>query len=138
MSCHLVSIKKIERCPVVALADTELIFDQGILLKGYNDFEKVDIIGLASVEVTDKVENKQRVYTTKLVFKTSSALEQDTDKYCYRLTSVYGTQFLLGTKERPYTLYNSVEIRPDSPTDKTGCTCTVTYTNQFSFLSILD
>lgn len=138
MSCHLVSIKKVERCPATALANTEQIFNLGILLKGYNDFEKIDIIGLASVEITDKVEDKQRVYTTKLLFKTASSPDMDEDKFCYRLTTVAGSQFLLGTKDRPYTLFSSVELLPDSPTDKTGCTCTVTYTNLFSHLSIID
>lgn len=138
MSCHLVSIKKVERCPITALADTERIFNRGLWLKGYSNFEKMDIIGLASVEISDKIEAKQRIYTTKLLFKTTSSPDMNLDKFCYRLTSVSGAQFILGTKERPYTLCNCVELLPDSPTDKAGCTCTVTYTNLFSLLSILD
>lgn len=138
MSNHLVSIKMVEQCPASFMQSTVRIFNQGIFLKTNTRFEKVDIIGLASVEVTDKIENKQRLYTTKLVFKTLHDPDFHKEQSCYRLTSVTGKQYILGTKERPYTLFNSVGVIPNSPEDKTGCTCTVTYTNLFSLLSVLD
>lgn len=138
MSCCLVSIKMIELCSASSMQGTEQIFNRSIYLKGSVRFEKVEIIGLASVEVTDKIENKQRVYTTKLVFKTRHDQGFHKERSCYRLTSVTGKQYILGTKERPYPLFNSTDIIPNSPEDKTGCTCTVTYTNLFSLLSVLD
>lgn len=138
MGCQLMNIKKVERCPASAMLNAEEVFDRCIFLKECDSFEQVPIIGMASVEITDKLENKQRMFTTKLVFKTADSPGFEKDMYCYRLTSVSGKSFMLGTKSRPYSLFNSSEVIPGAPSDKAGCTCTVTYINLFSLLTILD
>lgn len=137
MNCNLLHIKTIEKCPVSEIESSIQVLDDAIFLKESSGFEKLDIIGLASVEVTDKVDNKQKVFNSKLVFKTGLRPELDSGHFCYRLTSVSGQQYLLGTKERPYTVFTATESYPGAPADKSGCTCTVTYTNLFALLKVL-
>lgn len=138
MRCNLLHIKTVEKCLVSDMETSIPVFNNGIFLKESSNFEKLDIIGLASVEVTDKMDNKQKVRTTKLVFKTALRPELDNDHYCYRLTSVSGQKFILGTKERPFAIFSVTENYPGAEADKAGCTCTVTYTNIFSLLTVLD
>lgn len=138
MRCNLLHIKTVEKCLVSAMETSMQVFNNGIFLKESSGFEKLDIIGLASVEVTDKMDNNQKLFTTKLIFKTALRPELDLDRFCYRLTSVSGQEYILGTKERPYTVFTSTENYPGSTSDKAGCTCTVTYTNLFPLLTVLD
>lgn len=130
-------IKKVERCPASQMAMTEQIQDIGIRLNGCSGFENLCIIGLASVDIATKVENKQRIFTAKLEFKTIDDPGNDRDKYCYLLTDVTGRRFLIGTGERPYPMLSTSELAPNTPAGKSGCTCTVTYTNLFGPLSVL-
>lgn len=138
MRCNLLHIKTVEKCLVSEMETSVQVSHNEIFLKGISKFEKLDIIGLASVEVNDKTDNNQKIFTTKLVFKTILRPELDQDRFCYRLTSVSGQKFILGTKERPFAVFTSTENYPGSETDKAGCTCTITYTNIFSLLRVLD
>lgn len=138
MRCNFLHIKTVEKCLVSRMESSEQVLNNGILLKENLEFDKIDIIGMASIEVTDKIDNKQKVFTTKLVFKTVSRPELDYDHFCYRLTTVMGKRYIMGTKERPYTVFTTTENYPGSASDKAGCTCTVTYTNLFPLLTVLD
>ena len=64
---HIINnIRKVECIEAYHLQHSDIIADRGVFLNVYQQFEKISTIGLSSVEISDKIENNQRVFTTKL------------------------------------------------------------------------
>lgn len=64
---HLIqNIRKVECVEAYHLQHSDIIADRGVWLNVYQQFNPISTIGLSSVEISDKIENKQRVFTTKL------------------------------------------------------------------------
>ena len=64
---HLIqNIRKVECIEAYHLQHSDIIADRGVWLNVYQQFSPISTIGLSSVEISDKIENKQRIFTTKL------------------------------------------------------------------------
>lgn len=64
---HLLkNICRVEIIEAYHLQHSDIIAERGVWLNVYQQFSQIDTIGLSSVEISDKIENKQRIFTTKL------------------------------------------------------------------------
>lgn len=134
---HLIqNIKKVECIEAYHLQHSDIIADRGVWLNVFQQFSPISTVGLSSVEISDKIENKQRIFTTKLtMFRTTKLL--GAKKLCFRVTTVTGSSFLIGCADKPYPVIQNEETFPSAAGGKSGVTVTVTLTSLIPMLAIL-
>lgn len=138
MSSILKHIKKVEIIETKHLTNSTIINDNSILLQIYRPFSILDTVGLSSVETSDKIENKVRIHTSKLTALLPERFEVGNKKLCFRVTTVSGERFLIGTDKRPFPIITFSENYPNSASIRCGSTMTVTYSNTIPMLLQLD
>lgn len=132
------NIKKVEVIEARHLNDITVIHGVGVLLNYWRNFVEVPLSGLAEVEMTSEIETKSRLYTVKLSFHSPKHFDVDNRQLCFRVTTVNGSTFLIGTNFRPYVKVVTYDLFPASTTDRSGCTVTAEYKNVHGMLAILD
>ena len=130
-------INQVEYCEAKELASMVVVKKKYVLVPTPDVFIKLEIVGLASVEIADKIENKVRLFTSKLAVFLPDRLEVGNRKLCFRLRSITGEYFILGSASRPYALLSFTDSRPDSPSSKCGSTMIATLTDTVPMLSVL-
>lgn len=130
-------VNRIEAIEASQLSSATVIKRTGIVLPEGADFTEMKIVGLASIEMSDKISNKQRIFTTKLVAFLPEKVEIANHKLCFRARTVQNEEFLIGTGSRPFPVVELSDSIPGSVSTKCGCTLTVTYTSTIPMLSIL-
>lgn len=138
MSSILKHIKKVEIIEAKHMVNSTIINDNSILLQIYRPFSILDTVGLSSVETSEKIENKVRIHTSKLTALLSEGFEVGNKKLCFRVTTVSGERFLIGTDKRPFPIVTFSENYPSSTSTRCGSTMTVTYSNTIPMLLQLD
>lgn len=136
---HLIqNIKKVECIEAYHLQHSDIIADRGVWLNVFQQFSPISTVGLSSVEISDKIENKQRIFTTKLTMFRTIKLLPGAKKLCFRVTTVTGSSFLIGCADKPYPVIQNEETFPSAAGGKSGVTVTVTLTSLIPMLAILD
>lgn len=136
---HLIqNIRKVECIEAYHLQHSDIIADRGVWLNVYQQLNPISTIGLSSVEISDKIENKQRVFTTKLTMFRTEKLLTGSKKFCFKVTTITGSQFLIGCADKPYPVIQNEESFSSAASGKSGVTVTVTLTSTIPMLSILD
>lgn len=120
------------------LVNSTIINNNSILLQIYRPFSDLNTVGLSPVEMSDKIENKVRIYTSKLTALLPERFEVGNRKLCFRVTAVSGEQYLIGTDKRPFPIVTFNENYPNSTSTRCGSTMTVTYSNTIPMLLQLD
>lgn len=138
MSSILKHIKKVEIIEAKHMVNSTIINDNSILLQIYRPFSILDTVGLSSVETSEKIENKVRIHTSKLTALLPEGFEVGNKKLCFRVTTVSGERFLIGTDKRPFPIVTFSENYPNSISTRCGSTMTVTYSNTIPMLLQLD
>lgn len=138
MTPRLLFVRKIEVIECRYLKNILVIQDKGVLLKYWRNFQSLPTVGLMAVEIKSKVDNQSRLYTTTLTALLAEPFYPDDRHLALRLTTVDGIQFLVGTDEPPYPVINTMLTLAAKPSDQTGCTLSVEYTDRFGFLPVLD
>lgn len=110
----------------------------GVMLNYWRYFTQLPLVNLASMEVTSKVENKSRLFTTTIKALLSEHFDVANRKLAFMVTTVSGDRFLVGTAESPFPVANTSDVFPDKPADQSGCTLTVEYTDTIGLLPVLD
>lgn len=119
---HLIqNIRKVECIEAYHLQHSDIIADRGVWLNVYQQFSPISTIGLSSVEISDKIENKQRIFTTKLTMFRSKKLLPGAKKLCFKVTTVTGSQFLIGSSEKPYPVIQNEETFPSEASGRGRC-----------------
>lgn len=131
-------INRVEYCEVRELAAMTVVKKQFVLVPPAANFTRLPMVGLASVEVSDKIENKQRVFVSKLAVFLPERFEVSNKKLCFRLRTVSGEYFMLGSGDRPYSIITSTDTIPDTPSSRCGSAMVVTYTGILPLLRIMD
>lgn len=134
----LKNIKKVEAIEASFLNDITVIHGIGVMLNYWRNFTEIPLSDLAEVEINSIIENKCRLYSLKLSFHTPESFDAGVRDLCYRVTTVNGSQFLIGTSRLPFPVTSSTELFPSSVTAKSGTSVEVTYKNAHGMLSILD
>lgn len=126
---HLNFITQILRIPVANLPISALHGNKTFSLPDNLEWEKVDFRRPAKLEITEKIDDKVRIYTHKLTYGTC---EEDVDTntiYAYLLTDIDDRKRLLGLHSRPYPLATVSEVHPDSYGTSTLNEVTVSWTS---------
>ena len=84
-------------------------------------YQKIDIIGLAELEVADSVDNGVRVWTSKLSAALPCRLPTPSTPVSLRLTATDGTRYLLGLSNRPYPTITFSDKHPSGVGQPCSC-----------------
>lgn len=91
-------------------------FSKGVKLEDELDFVPLCIVGLATFEISEKVESKERVFHHSLKAKLPERIEVGNRKLCFRLTAVDGTKYMVGSGVRPFPMVNQMDSHPSETT----------------------
>lgn len=128
MSCVTVIIK-VDRCFASEMPAIRRVSSRTVELLSACSWTSVPIKVPAGLDISDKLEAGQRVYSAKLSF--SSMEEFPRERVIYKATTADGKQYLIGTHERPYPVTSMVEPHPDKITDNQLFEVSVTYNSAF-------
>lgn len=132
----LPGIKRVEYCLANELQLHDKVFIQeGDKVTPVATFRDMDIVGLGKGEITEKWESNELVYETKITFFVKEIIPAR-DFLCYRITTVNGESYLMGTNTRPFSIREYKRTIPDQVTQKQGYDVTITYRNRHSLLLI--
>lgn len=132
------NISRIASIEAHRLRNITVIPGMGVMLNYWRDFAELPLASLASMEVSSKVENKSRLFTTTLKALLLGHFDIANRKLCYLVTTVLGERYLVGTDESPFPVSNTTDNFPDKPSDTSGCTLSVEYTDNIGLLPVLD
>lgn len=101
-------------------------------------WREIPIAVLATLEVTEEVDSGVRLFQSKLTATLCGQRAALPDgPLAFRLTSVSGYTYLLGTHRHPYPL-TAQEVRlPSSPAEPSIVTLTVSLSDEFGLLRIV-
>jgi len=109
-------ITAVDRIPVSSLAGMLRVSKTGVKLPSGINWQPLAIKPHAQLSISEKVEDKNTVWTVKLVFKTCEEFG-DRGRWAYRCKLVDGSYRLIGTDERPYPVASVLENMPENVTD---------------------
>lgn len=115
-------IKKVEWCNARHLYLAVPLTDNiHVYCVDYMPYEELPVVGLASLEVSDAVDNGVRLWTSKLTATLPERPAVPDTAVSLRLTAVDGTVFLMGLDCRPHPV---VTIDDRHPSNASGlCAC---------------
>ena len=119
-------VTAVERTPVTSLQGMKFISKTTAQLPSGISWQPLEIKPHAQLTISDKVENKNNIWTAKLVFKTCQEFV-DRDRWAYRCRLLDGRYRLIGTDERPYPVASVSENRPENVTENQLNEVTVNY-----------
>ena len=114
---HIKLITAVDRVEIENLWGFMLIDSGVVSLSRGIEWEPIPIKVPASLSITDKIEDRERIYTASLKFLTCEGHLEDNLHYAYRVTIQDGSQMLIGSDQRPYPIINLNENHPENPTD---------------------
>lgn len=137
MKSQLLYIKKIEYCAAYHLKRAIILPAQAIaLVREPMPWQELPLVGLASLEVTDEVENGVRIYTSKLTATLCKPFLHPKRPFAFRLTDVQGRQYVLGIVQLPFPLVTQTDNIPDTPSSATAYHLTIQHTADNSLMEI--
>lgn len=119
-------VTAVERTPVTSLQGMKFISKITAQLPSGISWQPLEIKPHAQLTISDKVENKNNIWTAKLVFKTCQEFV-DRDRWAYRCRLLDGRYRLIGTDERPYPVASVSENMPENVTENQLNEVTVNY-----------
>lgn len=120
-----------------SLSSMKIISDNSCLFPQTVAFTEININELAEVSIEDAYENNQIVYTTICKFQICDKKLQTYRQMAFRLTSINGSQFIIGTKSRPFPIMKSSRSYPDNPSNTYFDTVTITWKSTRPMLHII-
>lgn len=138
MTQLLQNINRVEFIETRYLNGIVLLSDHEVSLQYWRNFTELCLVGLASVEVSQNIENNSRLTTVKLTAQTTSDFNVDHRRLAWRVTTVDGNQYLIGINEQPFPLTTVADNFPDKATERSGKTVTATWQTNLDLLKIMD
>jgi hypothetical protein len=109
-------ITAVDRVPVTSLQGMTRISKTSVMLPSGINWEPLAIKPHAQLTISDKVEDKNTIWTAKLVFKTCEEFG-DRGRWAFRCRLSNGQYRLIGSDERPYPTASVLENMPESVTE---------------------
>ena len=134
----LLHIRRIDSCEAYHLASA-LIYPKTALvfLPEPMPWQRRDIAGLAALETSEEVEKGVRLFSTKLTATLAGKRMPLSDRpLAYRLTTVGGQQYLLGTASPPYPLTVQDTQVPSRAAEVSAVTLSVKWTSDVPLLAM--
>ena len=135
---NFIHVKKIEMVRVEELSPLKIISKTSCMLSREVNFEDIDIQELVGVSIEDSYENNQKVYTTTATFSSKRKKPFVVRGVAFRLTSVNGDRFMIGTKERPFPIIKEKNPFPEKVPDTSLKTATITWKSTLPMLHIIE
>lgn len=130
-------IRNIEYCAAYHLKRAIILPAQAIaLVREPMPWQELPLVGLASLEVTDEVDNGVRIYTSKLTATLCKQFLYPKRPSAFRLTDVQGKQYLLGTAQSPYPLISQTESIGGKSVSQTAYVITIQHKAEISLINI--
>ena len=133
-----VHINKLEMVRVEELTPMRIISDTECRFTREVDFSKIDIQELVGVTIEDSYENNQRVFTTTATFSTCCKKPVTDRHMAFRVTSVDGKRYMIGTNARPFPVVREKNPYPDRPADSSLKTVTIVWKSLLPMLHIIE
>lgn len=134
----LAHVIKLESVPVENLSGLKPLSLHSCSVPSSVKFTEINIIDLVDVKMDDAIENKEKVYTSVVSFQTPDKIPSSGGHLAFRLTTIDGNRFLLGTSQRPYPIIKESNPFPGKVGDSTMKTVTVTWKSTSPLLYIVD
>lgn len=136
MTQLLQNINKVEFIETRYLSNMVLLGNNEVTLQYWRNFIELCLVGLADVEVNQAVDNGSRLTTIKLTARTTSDFTVDDRRLAWRVSTVTGEQFLIGTTEQPFPVTTVANDFPDKATSQSGKEITVSWQTPLNILKI--
>ena len=101
------------------------------------EFRQIQCKNPSSCEITDKVESKVRIFTSKLTFRSCEQIAPGGKQLAYRVPTADGCRYLIGNEHRPFPVLSRTENMPGSHTDSSLITYVATWTGILKPLQII-
>ncbi len=134
----LVHVRKIEIADSRSLEGLLFVDNTSCRLGNAPSFSEISIRELVGVTVDDEYENNQRVYTTTATFSTCEKMPLSRRRVVFRLTSMDGRRYLIGTDSRPYPVFRESNAFPGKAGDSILKKVTITWKSLFPMLLIIE
>lgn len=134
----LVHVNRIEMVSVDSLASMRIVSDTSCRVPVGITFTEICINELVGVTIDDDIENNQKIFTTTAVFATSNKKPLTDRRLAFRLTSVDGKKYMIGTYGRPFPIIKERNQFPEKPADSSLKTVTVTWKATLPMLRIIE
>lgn len=138
MTQVLHNISKLAFIETRLLQNITIAHGAGVYLNYWRNFEELPLVGLANCEVTSKVENRTKLFSTSLTAQLSEHFDARERHLAFLATCVDGERYLIGNNEIPYPIVNTTDTLPGRETDKSGCSLTIEFTDTLGLLPVLD
>lgn len=136
MTQLLQNINKVEFIETRYLSNMVLLGNNEVSLQYWRNFIELCLVGLAAVDVIQAVDNGSRLTTIKLTARTTSDFAVDNRRLAWRVSTVTGEQFLIGTTEQPFPVTTVANDFPDKATSQSGKEITVSWQTPLNILKI--
>ena len=136
MTQLLQNINKVEFIETRYLSNMVLLGNDAVSLQYWRNFNELCLVGLADVEVSQAVDNGSRLTTVKLTARTTSDFAVNNRRLAWRITTVTGEQYLIGTTEQPFPVTTVGDNFPDKATEQSGKKLTVSWQTPLNILKI--
>ena len=132
----LLHIHRIDCCEAYHLASAIVLPETAsVLLREPMPWQRLPMVGLATLETSEEVKKGVRTHSAKLTATLCGGrLTLSSRPLAYRLTCVNGRQYLLGTADPPFSLTTQEEKRPGNAAETSAVSLVV---SQQSLLPLL-
>lgn len=120
-------ITELYACPA-RLLDEVMITPDGMaaFVPDYVRWTRIDLSGIARMEVTDSAENGVRRFTTTLQAVVDERPAPVREPQAFLAVGAEGRAYLVGSGVRPMPLVTVQDIHPDRTSERAACTLTIT------------
>ena len=131
----LLYIHKIEYCEAKHLKSAIFLPNHfKVILKEVMPWREVPIVGLATLETGDELDNGVRLHTQKLTATLETEYVFPQSPTVFLITAVNGTQFLIGTADAPLPLIQQNTIFSANAAENAITELIVNFTSQFHLI----
>ena len=133
----LLYIHKIEYCEAKHLKSAIFLPNHfKVILKEVMPWREVPIVGLATLETGDELDNGVRLHTQKLTATLETEYVFPQSPTAFLITAVNGTQYLIGTADAPFPLIQQSTILSSNAGENAITELVVNLTSRFPLTKI--
>lgn len=131
------NIIKIEQADCSQLSVMEPIGERQCHFMSDVNFTEINTYGNIQVSEESDYQNNERIWTITVTYKQKCKKPSGARRKAFRLTRIDGTQFVIGTYDRPFPVIKESNPYPDKPTGTTLMTVTVTWKSKHGMMEIV-
>lgn len=132
-------INSIECCPAKHLATAIPLSCDKVAITNYVPWKRIVTYGLISVETTDSLEKSIRQFQCKVTARVCGSQRPVwSEPMVFRLTTISGSQFLLGLSFKPYPTWTVKDVYAENPSDRSELQLNVSWKSVYSLMKIVE